>query len=65
MENTTEDQEPATGTGTQPAEMTMRYRYRKILSGHLKINKTKVLNTDGSLMQVESIAECSLEIQVH
>ena len=26
----------------------------------LKINKTKVLKTDGSLMKVESIAECSL-----
>ena len=31
-----------------------------VLSGHLKINKTKVLKTDGSLMQVGSIAECSL-----
>ena len=28
--------------------------------GGLKIGKTKVLKTDGSLMQVESIAECSL-----
>ena len=27
----------------------------------LKIDKTKVLKTDGSLMQVESIAECSRE----
>ena len=26
----------------------------------LKIDKTKILMTDGSLMQVESIAECSL-----
>ena len=25
--------------------------------GHSKINKTKVFKTDGSLMQVESIAE--------
>ena len=30
------------------------------LSGLLKINKTKVLKTDGSLMLVQSIAECSL-----
>ena len=29
------------------------------LSGHLKIDKTKVLKTNGSLMKVESIAECS------
>ena len=28
--------------------------------GHSIIDKTKVLKTDGSLMQVESIAECSL-----
>ena len=31
-----------------------------VLSDHSKIDKTKVLKTDGSLMQVESIAECSL-----
>ena len=31
------------------------------LSSHSKIDKTKVLKTNGSLMQVESIAECSLE----
>ena len=29
------------------------------LNGHLKIEKTKVLKTGGSLMQVVSIAECS------
>ena len=29
------------------------------LSGHSKIDKTKVLKTDGSLMKVESFAECS------
>ena len=33
---------------------------KPVLSGHSKIDKTKVLKTDGSLMQVESIAECSL-----
>ena len=30
------------------------------LKWSLKIDKTKVLKTDGSVMQVESIAECSL-----
>ena len=30
------------------------------LSGHSKIYKTKALMTNGSLMNVESIAECSL-----
>ena len=30
------------------------------LRGHSKIDKTKVLITNGSLMKVESIAECSL-----
>ena len=29
------------------------------LSGHSKIDKTKALKTNGSLMKVESIAECS------
>ena len=31
-----------------------------VLSGHSKIDKTKVLKTNGSLIKVESIAECSL-----
>ena len=30
-----------------------------VLSGHSKIDKTKVLMENGSLMKVESIAECS------
>ena len=33
---------------------------KPVLSGHLKIDKTKVLKTNGSLMKVKSIAECSL-----
>ena len=33
---------------------------KPVLSGNSKINKTKVLKTDGTLMQMESIAECSL-----
>ena len=37
------------------------YNYSKpVLRGHTKIDKTKVLKTNGSLMNVESIAECSL-----
>ena len=30
------------------------------LSGHSKIDKTKALKTNGRLVNVESIAECSL-----
>ena len=33
---------------------------KPVLSGHSRIDKTKVLKTNGSLMKVESIAECSL-----
>ena len=33
---------------------------KPVLRGHSKINKTKVFKTTGSLMKVESIAECSL-----
>ena len=36
------------------------YTVKHVLSGHSKIDKTKVLMTNGSLMKVESIAECSL-----
>ena len=32
---------------------------KPVLSGHSKIYKTKVLLKNGSLMKVESIAECS------
>ena len=32
---------------------------KPVLNGHSKIGKTKVLKTNGSLMKVESIAECS------
>ena len=32
---------------------------KPVLSGHSKIDKTKILMTDVSLMMVESIAECS------
>ena len=33
---------------------------KPVLSGHSKTDKTKVLKTNGSLMNVESIAECFL-----
>ena len=33
---------------------------KPVLNCHSKIDKTKVLKTNGSLMKVESIAECSL-----
>ena len=32
---------------------------KPVLSGHSKIDKTKILMTSGSLMKVESFAECS------
>ena len=35
------------------------YTAKPVLSGHSKIGKTRVLKTNGSLMKVESIAECS------
>ena len=35
---------------------------KHVLSSHSKIDKTKVLKTGGSLVQVKSIAECSSSI---
>ena len=32
---------------------------KPVLSGHSKIDKTNVLKTNGNLMKVKSIAECS------
>ena len=37
-----------------------KYTVKPVLRDHSKIDKTKVLKTNGSLMKVESIAECSL-----
>ena len=31
---------------------------KPVLSGHLKIDKKKILITDSSLIKVESVAEC-------
>ena len=39
-------------------EWLKRNTVKPVLSGHLKIDKTKVLMEIGSLMEVESIAEC-------
>ena len=36
------------------------YTVKPVLGGHSKTDKTKVLKTNGNLMKVESIAECSL-----
>ena len=33
---------------------------KPVLSGHSKIDKTKILMTNGSLMKAKSTAECSL-----
>ena len=41
------------GSGTQITTV------KPVLNGHLKIDKTQVLMENGSLMKVESIAECS------
>ena len=43
----------------QFAEWSQVYTVKPVLSGHSKIDKTKVLMANGSLMKVESIAECS------
>ena len=37
----------------------MEYTVKPVLNGHSKIDKKKILMTTGSLMKVESIAECS------
>ena len=36
-----------------------KYTVKPVLSGHSKIDKTKTLQTNGGLMKVKSIAECS------
>ena len=41
-------------------ELNTQITVTHVLSGHSKIDKAKVLKTNGSLMKVESIAECSL-----
>ena len=36
------------------------FTVKPVLSGHTKIDRTKVVKTNGSLMEVKSIVECSL-----
>ena len=43
---------------TTSAQLTVK----PVLSGHSKIDKTKGLKTNGILMKVKSIAECSLGV---
>ena len=43
--------------GQQPVANTVK----PVLSGHSKIDKTKIAMTNGSLMKGESIAECPLK----
>ena len=43
----------------QPDKKVYLNTVKLVLSGHSKIDKTKVLKTNGSLMKVKSIAECS------
>ena len=38
---------------------------KPVLSGHSKIDKTKALKTDGSLIQVKSIAEYCNTLDMH
>ena len=40
--------------------MGLNITVKPVLSSHSKIDTTKALKTNGSLMKVESIAECSL-----
>ena len=44
----------------KPARAVLCNTVKPVLSGHSKLDKTKVLKTNGSLMKVKSIAECSL-----
>ena len=64
-------EKPAKKTKKNPVNLfkdtfTRRYVYTSIYSkiyvnGHSKIDKTKVIMTNGSLMKVKSIAECCLD----
>ena len=38
----------------------MKITVEPVLSGHSKIDKTRILMTNGSLMKIECIADCSL-----
>ena len=42
-------------------KLNLQCTLKPVLSSHLKIGKAKIFMTDGSLLKVESIEECSLE----
>ena len=44
---------------TQERKCYINNTVKQVLSGHSKIDKTKNLMTNGSLMKVESITKCS------
>ena len=45
--------------GSHSLLVTILSTVKPVLSSHSKIDKTKILMTNGSVMKVESIAECS------
>ena len=45
--------------GRKESNQTNKNKVKPVLRGHSKIDKTKILMTNGSLMKVKSIAECS------
>ena len=51
---------PQLASGTSVRALILFHTVKPVLSGHSKIINTKVLKTNGSLMKVKSIAECSL-----
>ena len=48
---------------SQPQNLEFRSTVKLVLSGHSKIDKTKVLKIKSSLMKVKSIAECSFDLK--
>ena len=55
-----EEHMPCRSLNPQTLSIEIKDTVKPALSGHLKIDKTKVLMENGSLMKVKSIAECSL-----
>ena len=47
------------------AQLTKTNYSKTCVNGHSKINKTKILMANGSLMKVESIAECCNTFDLH
>ena len=56
IENIKKDHKQRSNTMGSAKDTTVK----PVLSGHSKIEKKKVLKTNGSLMKVKTIAECSL-----